>query len=507
MWFGGVYLDSEQSDSRNRRMERGVIFVVALLGIAAHYTGLFEHVQRIGFAGRWNDLGVVLLGVAAISIFAWMRLGEWRKSNSLMAGVWKLYVIMVLGLVCGGLGVWYGEARLVWMGCGWIFAIGLGVLLGVGAGAMLRIGLLLGLVPLLPWGWEWRFHLYGQAFSSWFAGVILDFVRVFFYWRGNVIGLVDREVLGNAQASGLRWFSPVILGVLGYGFALRHGWFRTLYLVCQAIFWVVIVQGVCIAYSLWRLNSAGEQRDVVWGGWLDGVGILSVLFLVWSSDQFYSAFTYREVEESQREAVERGRGVGSVGALWGLVVGVLGFALMGGWGLYTGRWQPVQGWNEAGVKLLGGEWKGRVLTEVAVAEGFEPVFAQGGPWLQRQWRVGDEVKVEGSQGRPQVQDEAYVRVLGPWHVLPEATWLWDWYGWKVGDIRQEGGMTSWTMSRTIAEEGFVTSRWVAQGEGGMKVQWVLEVRGVKPVSTERQAEYIDWFKGLGESVREGSVAE
>lgn len=488
-------------------MERGVIFVVALVAIAAHYIGLFEHVQRVGNAGRWNDLGVVLLGAVAISISAWMRLGEWRKSNSLMAGVWKLYVIMLLGLGCGGLGVWFGDARLVWMGCGWILALGLGVILGFGAGAMLRIGLLLGLVPLLPWAWEWRLHLYGQAFSSWFAGVILDFVRVFFYWRGNAIGLVDRELVGNVQASGLRWFSPVFLAVLGYGFALRHGWFRSLYLACQAIFWVVIVQGVCIAYSLWDLSKAGVQSDVVWGGWMDGVGILSVLFLVWSSDQFYSAFTYREVEESQREVVERGRGGASVGALWGLVLGVLGFAVIGGLGWYLGRWQPVQGWSVSDVTAPGGEWKGRTLTEVEVMEGFEPVFAQGRPWLQRQWRVGNEVPQEGSEDRLGGQEELYVRVLGPWQVLPEATWLWDWYGWKVGDRRIEGELTSWTMSRTIAEEGFVVSRWGSQGEGGMKVQWVLEVRGVRPVSLERQEEYIEWFKGLGESVREGSRME
>lgn len=491
-------------------MERGVIFVLAVLAVVVHYTGLFEHVQRIGFGGRWNDLGVVLLGAGATSIFAWMRLGEWRKNNSPMVGVWKFYVVLFLGLVCGGLGVWFSDARLVWMGCGWILALGLGLLLGVGAGAMLRVGLLLGLVPLLPWAWEWRFHLYGQAFASWFAGVILDFLRVFFYWRGNAIGLVDREVLGSVQASGLRWFSPVFLAVLGYGFALRHGWFRTLYLACQAVFWVVIVQGVCIAYSLWKLNTAGESSDVVWGGWLDGVGILSVLFLVWSSDQFYSAFTYREVDESQSDSAELGRLVASVGWYWGLALGVLVFALMGGWGVYSGRWQPVQGWSEAGVTAVGVEWKGRSLTEVEVVEGFEPVFAQGVPWMQRQWRVGEGVKKEGeqgSEGRLQVQDEVYVRVFGPWHVLPEATWLWEWYGWKVGDIRREGELTSWTMVRTIAEEGFVVSHWVAQDEGGMKVQWVMEVRGARPISPERQEEYIDWFRGLGESVRVGSSAE
>jgi hypothetical protein len=500
-------MDSEQSDSRNRRMERGVIFVLALLSIAAHYAGLFEHVQRIGFAGRWNDLGVVLLGAGAICIFAWMRLGEWRKSNSLLAGVWKLYVILFLGVGCAGLGVWLSEARLVWMGCGWILALGLGVLLGVGAGAMLRIGLLLGLVPLLPWAWEWRIHSVGQAFSSWFAGVILDFVRVFFYWRGNAIGLVDREVLGNVQASGVRWFSPVFLAVMGYGFALRHGWFRSLYLACQTVFWVVIVQGACIAYSLWKLNGSSEQSEVVWGGWLDGVGILSVLFLVWSSDQFYSAFTFREADESQSGSQERVRGGATVGATWGLVVGVLVFAVVGGLGLYLGRWRPIQGWSEAGVMAPGGEWKGRTLTEVEEAEGFEPVFAQGWPWLQRRWRVGDAVKEEGTEGRLQVQEEVVVRVLGPWQVLPEATWLWEWYGWKVAEVRREGDLTRWTMDRTIAEEGFVVSQWVAQGEGGMKVQWILEVRGVRPVSEKRQEDYMEWFKGLVESVRVGSRVE
>jgi hypothetical protein len=85
--------------------------------------------------------------------------------------------------------------------------------------------------------------------------------------------------------------------------------------------------------------------------------------------------------------------------------------------------------------------------------------------------------------------------------------LWEWYGWKVAEVKREGELTRWTMDRTIAEEGFVVSQWVAQGEGGMKVQWILEVRGVRPVSEERQEDYMEWFKGLVESVRVGSRVE
>lgn len=492
-------------------MERGVVFVVALLAIAAHYLGLLEHVQRLGIAGRWSDLVVVILGVGSIAISAWMRLGEWRKCNALMAGVWKLYVVLILGLGVGGLGVFFSDARLVWMGCGWILALGIGVLLGIGAGAMLRMGLLIGLVPLLPWAWEWRVHANGQAFSSWFAGVILDFARVFFYWRGNVIGLVDHEVLGNVQASGLRWFSPVLLTVLGYGFAVRHGWFRTLYLVCQSVFWIVIVQGVMIAYSMWKLNAGGGRSDVVWGGWLDGVGITSVLFLVWSSDQFFSAFTYREVDEAHSEVGESDRGVGradvSVRALWGLVIGTLCFGAIGGWGWFKERWRPLQMWNVAGVEIKGSEWKGIGLKEEEVTEGFEPVFAQGGPWLHRQWRV-DKLRSDlGTEDRKEAQEDVRVRVVGPWYFPPDATWLWEWYGWKVGELNRDGDLVSWTMTRTIAEEGFVVSRWVSQGEQGMKVQWVLEVRGVRPVTRERQDEFIAWFSGLGESDSVGGRGE
>lgn len=492
-------------------MERGVIFVVALLTIAAQYVGLFEHLQRVGFAGRWNDLGIVLLGVGAIATAAWMRLGEWRRSNAFMAGVWKLYVVLLLGLGVGGLGVLLSDARLVWMGCGWIFALGIGALLGFGAGAMLRMGLLIGLVPLLPWAWEWRVHLYGQAWSSWFAGVMLDFARVFFYWRGNVIGLVDHDVLGNAQASGIRWFSPVLLTVLGYGFAVRHGWFRTLYLVFQTVFWIVIVQGVSIAYSLWKLNAGGGQSDLVWGGWLDGVGIVIVLFLVWSSDQFYSAFTYREVDELPSDTKGSGRGVApvvsSAGALWGLVIGMLCFGAIGGWGWYTERWKPVLGWRESGVGIEAQTWKGWGVTEEDVTEGFEPVFAQGASWVQRQWRVERGRDDLGSEGRKEAQEDVRVRVVGPWYFPPVATWLWDWYGWKIGELKRDGDLVSWTMSRTIAEEGFVVSRWESQGEQGMKVQWVMEVRAVRPVSKERQEEYIAWFKELRESERVGGSGE
>lgn len=41
----------------------------------------------------------------------------------------------------------------------------------------------------------------------------------------------------------------------------------------------------------------------------------------------------------------------------------------------------------------------------------------------------------------------------------------------------------------------------------MKVQWVMEVRAVRPVSKERQEEYIAWFKELRESERVGGSGE
>ena len=65
-------------------MDRGVLIVVALIALGLHSQGLASHLHRVIQAGRWNDLGVVILGAAGVGIAASRRLGRWR---SLMCGV------------------------------------------------------------------------------------------------------------------------------------------------------------------------------------------------------------------------------------------------------------------------------------------------------------------------------------------------------------------------------------------------------------------------------------
>jgi hypothetical protein len=189
-------------------MDRGVLTVVALIALGLNGRGLASHLHRLIQAGRWNDLGVVILGVAGVGIAASMRLGGWREQKRVVNAVWG-YGLLLLACALSALGYWMQDWRLVWMGSGWMLATVVGELFGLGVGAVVRMGLLLGFVPLLPWGIEWRVHEVGQRLASWFAGVLLDMARVFYYWRGNIFLFLVGE-----QQAGATFLLLDILGLV-----------------------------------------------------------------------------------------------------------------------------------------------------------------------------------------------------------------------------------------------------------------------------------------------------
>jgi len=493
-------------------MDRGVLTVVALIALGLNGRGLASHLHRVIQAGRWNDLGVVILGVAGVGIAASMRLGGWRDQKRVVDAVWG-YGLLLLACALTALGYWMQDWRLVWMGSGWMLATVVGELFGLGVGAVVRMGLLLGFVPLLPWGIEWRVHEVGQRLASWFAGVLLDMARVFYYWRGNVIGLVDKDVLGSEQGAGLRWFGPVILTVISYGFLRRYRLVRMIYLMVVGVFWLVVIQGGMIAYYFWAQvgkQGGGSEESL---GWFDGLGVASVLFLVWSSDQFYSAFTYREAEDVQGDdplnaggRSQRG-GVRKSGSLWGLVIGTVLYGLIGCWiWVAPGRFSTLAdlGGEAGGSSSFEsstqqvGEWMFKEV-EGGSFEGFVPVFAQVDSFKQREWeltRVGDIQRAQSAVDVP-VSEDAYsvrFRLDGAWVDKPWAAWLWRWYGWRIFEEGREGELQYWSMSRTIAEEGFVVSGWSRPAGLGASGQYSLEVRGVRPISKEMQREMIALYE-------------
>ena len=504
-----------QGALRGKRMDRGVLIVVALIALGLHSQGLASHLHRVIQAGRWNDLGVVILGVAGVGIAASMRLGGWRGLKRGLGAGWG-YGLLLLACALTALGYWMQDWRLVWMGSGWMLATVIGELFGLGVGAVVRMGLLLGFVPLLPWGIEWRVHEVGQRLASWFAGVLLDMARVFYYWRGNVIGLVDKDVLGNEQGAGLRWFGPVILTVFSYGFLRRYSLVRMIYLLAVGGGWLVVIQGGMIAYYFWEQvgkPGSGLEESL---GWFDGVGVASVLFLVWSSDQFYFAFTYREAEESQGDEPFKSGGGGSQwwggskkGGLWGLVIGTVLYGLIGCWiWVAPGRFSTLAefgggvGTSRAfeGLPRQVGEWQFKEV-EGGSFERFVPVFSQVDRFKQGEWELTRTGEMQGVQrvGEASISEEAYsvrFRMDGAWYDKPWGGWLWRWYGWRIFEEGREGELQYWSMSRTIAEEGFVVSGWGGPTGLGARGQYSLEIRGVRPISKEMQREMIALYGAI-----------
>jgi hypothetical protein len=282
-----------------------------------------------------------------------------------------------------------------------------------------------------------------------------------------------------------------------------------LYLVVIGLFWLVVIEGGMIAYYFWdqagkELSASGESK-----GWLDGVGVASVLFFVWSSDQFYSAFTYREAEENpgdeqyQSGVGSQGQGIRNSGGLWGLVIGTVVYGLIGCW-----TWIAPARFN-AVVELGGVEQASRnsesypeqvgdwLLKEVQGGsfEGFLPVFAQVDHFNQREWELTRTGGVQEATGI----GEAYIvrfRMDGAWYEKPWSGWLWRWYGWRIAEEGSEGELQYWSMSRTIAEEGFVVTGWSRPTAEGACGQSSLEVRGVRPISKEMQREMIGLYEAI-----------
>ncbi len=107
--------------------------------------------------------------------------------------------------------------------------------------------------------------------------------------------------------------------------------------------------------------------------------------------------------------------------------------------------------------------------------------------------------MQGAQrvGEVPLNEEAYsvrFRMDGAWYDKPWAGWLWRWYGWRIFEEGREGELQYWSMSRTIAEEGFVVSGWSGPTGLGARGQYSLEVRGVRPISKEMQREMIALYE-------------
>ncbi|MFM8399243.1 MAG: archaeosortase/exosortase family protein, partial [Pirellula sp.] len=189
-------------------------------------------------------------------------------------------------------------------------------------------------VPLSLWSLAPEIHSLGQRLATSFAGATLDLLKIFFFTKGNVIGLVNTSFLENAQCSGLRLLGPALLIALIYSFLRGYRLARSIYIAVICLFWVIVINGVRIAFFARQQDSQATPLDFN-APMADILSLLAILFLLWSADQFYAAFSTKEVErEAEPSKAPVIVGEASLSTMFAVNVLLIGLILSGAMILY-----------------------------------------------------------------------------------------------------------------------------------------------------------------------------
>ncbi|MFM8572843.1 MAG: archaeosortase/exosortase family protein [Pirellula sp.] len=438
---------------------------LGIVGLVA--TGISKR-QSFGFSGRYAQPGYVLITVLALALVS-LVLANYTGNPA-----WGLRASSICLCVLSSL------------------------LLGLSANRLGHLAFFCLLVPNALWTFAYEIHWVGQRLSTVLAGSILDLAKVFYFSKGNVIGLVSADFLENQQCAGLRLFGPVLSLVALYGGLRNYSVFRMIFLLAESLFWIVVGNALRIAYCIWAQDSQQSAIEFNFIG-IDLVCLVGILFLTWSGDQFYTALTYKEKELERDDAVQAilgesdatgiSSGQWSVGLRATIGMLLLGIILMAAWMLYQRRFvSPSRMRNEVAEQAvlqlkLDPTCDGWNVQEIGASqETFRPVFSQSTAWPHRQWELTNEQFQQGKM---------ILRIDGAWAHPPRVDWLWHWYGWSTDRPQIDSqSVSSWAMSRSIVEEGFVTSKQI--GLTGEEVQKSACLQ----VSLVREG-----FKRIGDSER------
>lgn len=434
------------------------ILTLALLAVSLIVLSpsLWQLLSEIAWGGMWIEAGILLLGFLAIVASAIASRSSNENSLQNRVGSTALAVGVSLALLSTLWG-WY-TSDPVWVFRGWAVCLSafLSLTLGFSKANFARLACLACFVPLSLWSLAPEIHSLGQRLATSFAGATLDLLKIFFFTKGNVIGLVNTSFLENAQCSGLRLLGPALLIALIYSFLRGYRLARSIYIAVVCLFWVIVINGVRIAFFARQQDSQATPLDFN-APMADILSLLAILFLLWSADQFYAAFSTKEVErEAEPSKAPVIVGEASLSTMFAVNVLLIGLILSGAMilyrnskGTYTRRSSQEIKSAVENIKLpleIDG-WKSE---DASVSpESVAPVFKHGTTWIQRDWELASQ-----AQGALPMK----LRLEGAWLRPPKIDWHWRWFGWRLSNpLIDELGQSSWSMTRSIVEEAFVVS--------------------------------------------------
>ena len=479
-------------------MDRKITIALLIAAVAMQIPAVGLVLKQIAFAGLSIDLALFFL------VFAFMVLtgivSPFSRAIADEQSIRVRFLIVIVSAAVGAClrGVLSNEPVWVFRGAGLCFAALIALVSGFSKNRLFYMGLLLCMVPLSLWKTAPWLHSLAQWLASSFAGCLLDIYKVFYFAKGNVIGLVSTDFLQNESCSGLRLIYPMVLLVMAYGCFKGYRFPRFLYLLVVLLFWAIVAQGAWIAVE--AIIQDGQMAKVSYNsGTASMVLFASVMMLTWSGDQFFSAFSgpssdkesdtsidARKIELANKNNSLESR-VSWI-ALWSMLVGI---ASLGGWSFYKGQW--AQGLNlrqsEAistveSLKLESAVEGWKIGQATKSSESFIPVFRQTPDWNHREWELTPDQSREGSMK---------LRIDGIWIALPEPDWLWRWYGWKPDLVlSDENGTFSFGLKRSIVEEAYVVTKGVRiVGDStlpGPVVQVSLVHESVRPITEKQRKE-------------------
>jgi hypothetical protein len=393
------------------------------------------------FAALWSSPNHFFfpLGLLAIAGLAYVHRATWldnvideiretvhferRRGNRFGFGV---------GL-CASFVFFFVAHALHWPHVGWLALILLGMSIAYrefglpGLRSAVPLAILLWFLKPVPDFAEPWLQLWLQGLASRFAGVVLDFMRVFYYSQGVVLGLVSQGEVASDVCNGVRSLYVAIFVAIAWGVYFKYHWFRTALNVTQVLFWVIVWNGLRIALLLGNQDAGGDWHETPWMvAILEFLCLSAILFLAWSGDQFLASVVEPKKQELPMiiQPVQDHTGYESAWSSrteylgWSIAFGLL--ALLG-WRMSTLHTREHGAQRMGGVSELPSELAGWKITAAENPElpRLVPIFMPGYSDSAKSWDIEKE-------GR-----KLQFSILGSSTLYPGPRWHWTWFGWTA----------------------------------------------------------------------------
>lgn len=436
-------------------------------------------VGALGWRDRWRWFGSVIDEKHETA--TWMRQRGHAVAFSVQLGVACITLLLGhtfhftslgwLSLLLVGLAIAYWEYGLP----GWKAALPLAVLLWF-------------LKPV-PEVFEPWLQLWLQGLASRFAGVLLDFSRVFYYSHGVVLGLVSQEGLAVDLCNGVRSLEIAVFCAIAWGVYQRYHWFRTFLNVSQVLLWVILWNGVRIAVLLINQDGGGNWLNTPWlVGGIEYLCLVAILFFAWSGDQFLSSVVE---PKSIQEPLDRVWDEGSLrsrpakdGMQWILPWSVV-FLVLAWMGWRFAHLHQME--SDRVAKLASVSWPAEVqgwkVTSGGTSEPlpFEPIFLSGYAAPAQVWTLEKDSR------------KLRLEILGVSSLYPGPSWHWAWFGWSTGVKSRENSNL-----QDAAGDGKLMDLARLPGEAGGAVAMGLDGEGTV-VRSDQPIALVDSMSGVASS--------